>query len=71
MRIPYEILVIAVDKLYDKVFPVGTSNEVISKYCEFISDTIVASGWTIDDFSYEYVNRGLPNLNPQMDRNLN
>jgi len=64
MKILYDILSPVIDSLYEKTFSKDTSEEEISKYCEFIAETIESAGWTTDEYMLEYMSRGLPELNP-------
>lgn len=54
-KVPYPILAIEVDKLYDKEFPPGTSDNEIERHCEFIAEFIRACGWTEDEYILRYV----------------
>ena len=72
MKLPYAQVNLLVDKLYNKVFPKGTPEKEIANYCEFIAQTIESMGWTVDEYTYEYITRGLPELNPpQIDPKIN
>lgn len=64
MKILYDQLAPIVDSLYDKVFPEGTPEKEIAAYCEEISSLIESSGWLIEDWTNEYISRGLKDLNP-------
>lgn len=57
-KIPYEILAIQIDKLYQKEFPEG-ADRAIEDHCEYIATFIEASGWTLEDYMHEYITRGL------------
>jgi hypothetical protein len=52
---PYETVLLVVDKLYDKELPPNATNSEIEDYCQFIADTIVSMGWTVDEFNLRYV----------------
>lgn len=48
-RIPYEVLALQVDRLYNKDFP-EDSTQSIEEHCEFIQTFIQSCGWDLDDF---------------------
>jgi hypothetical protein len=52
VKVPYEILSVAVEKLYAKKFPEG-DHKAIEEHCLTIQALIEGSGWDTD----EYLNR--------------
>lgn len=63
MKLAYEVVAIAIDQMYNKVFPVGTPDKEIEDYCQFIADAIESMGWELELFTQEYITRGIPELN--------
>lgn len=68
IKISYEILAAQVDLLYATQFQ-DTQIKEIEEHCEYIATFIEACGWSIDEYMYEYIHRGLeqffPNLKDQ------
>lgn len=48
-KVPFEILFLEVEKLYQKQFPPG-AYKAIEEHCEYISQFIEACGWSIDQY---------------------
>lgn len=63
-KIDYNILAPVIDKLYEKRFPDGTPEKDIADYCEAIAQTIENAGWVLEEWTHEFLTRGLPELNP-------
>lgn len=49
LKVPYEVLAITVDKLYQKEFA-NTAIDSIEEHCLFIRAYIEACGWDVSDF---------------------
>lgn len=48
-RIPFCVVSLEVEKLYQRKFPVG-NEKAITEHCEYISTFIEACGWQIDEY---------------------
>ena len=47
-RIPYEVMALEVEKLYQKDFP--PHDPAITAHCEFIAEFIRSCGWTEEEY---------------------
>ncbi len=48
-KVPFEILVVEVEKMYAKQFPKGADKQ-IEEHCEAIAALIEGSGWTTEEY---------------------
>ena len=63
MKIPYEVLALEVDKLYQKEF--GPSDHTsIEEHLKFIETFIESCGWEVEEYMAEYIHRGLKEYLP-------
>lgn len=53
MRIPFCVLSLEVEKLYQKQFPEG-DEQAISEHCEYIAEFITSCGWSIENYFEEW-----------------
>ena len=49
MRIPFCVLSLEVEKLYQKEFPEG-NDKAIEEHCNYISDFILACGYSVEEY---------------------
>lgn len=56
-KIPYAIVSLEVDKLYQKDFD-PSDNDAIIEHCEFIRTFVESCGWTIEDYLKRMWNEG-------------
>lgn len=47
-KVPYEVMALEVEKLYQKEFP--KNDPAITKHCEFIAEFIRSCGWTEEEY---------------------
>lgn len=48
-KIPYPVLALQVEILYEKKFPEG-NNQAIQDHCEYIAKFIESCGWSVEDY---------------------
>lgn len=58
IKIPYEMVMIEVEKLYQKEFPDDADQEILD-HCQYISDYIESCGWKLEDFTEKYIEENL------------
>lgn len=49
VKVPYEVMALEVEKLYQKEFP-DTALTQIEEHCEFIATFIESCGWTTEEY---------------------
>jgi hypothetical protein len=67
-KVPYEVLALEVDKLYQKQFPSSSDPDFalkeIEEHCEYIATFIESCGWNLEEYIQEYIHRGLKEFLP-------
>ena len=57
VKIPYDIVVIQVEKLYTKEFDPSDDNG-IAEHCEFIANFVESCGWSVEEYLERMWNEG-------------
>lgn len=65
-KVPYEVLALEVDKLYQKEFIHG-DHASIDEHLKFIETFIESCGWEVEEYMAEYIHRGLKAYLPPTD----
>jgi len=63
LKVPYEILAVEVDKMYPPHYTLK-EGETIDQHIMDIHDFIESCGWSVEEFTEEYIHRALGKLFP-------